>query len=110
MNEKPPIKEGEVYTGIVENVGEKGDGVLRVKGFVIFIPGVEKGDYIKIKATKVLAKVAFGELVEKLDRPKKEAAFIPRKPEPKGPAPEIVELMTTKGDSEDFGEDDDEED
>ena len=109
MNEKPPINEGEVYTGIVENVGEKGDGVLRVKGFVIFVPGVEKGDYIKIKATKVLAKVAFGELVEKLERPKREAAFVPRKIEPKSPAPEIVKLMTTEWDSEEFGEDDDEE-
>lgn len=108
MNNKPPINEGEIYTGIVENVGEKGDGVLRVKGFVIFVPGVEKGDYVKIKATKVLAKVAFGELVEKLQRPKKEVAFIPRKLEPKTPAPEVAELMTTEGDSEDFGDDEEE--
>ena len=71
---------------------------------------MEKGDYIKVKATKVLAKVAFCELVEKLQRPKRETAFVPHKIEPKGPAPEIVELMTTEGDSEDFGEDDEEED
>ena len=108
MKDKPPISEGEVYTGIVESVGEKGDGVLRVKGFVIFVPGVEKGDYIKIKATKVLAKVAFGELIEKLEKPKKQAAFIPAFKEPKGPDPEIVPLLTTEGDSEDFGEDEEE--
>lgn len=107
MKDKPPINEGEIYTGTIESVGEKGDGVLRVKGFVIFVPGVEKGDYVKVKATKVLAKVAFGELIEKLERPKKEA-FIPKKEEPKGPAPEIVELLTTTGDSEDFGEDEEE--
>lgn len=110
MKDKPPINEGEVYTGIVENVGEKGDGVLRVKGFVIFVPGVEKGDYIKIKATKVLAKVAFGELVEKLEKPKREPApFVSFKKEPKKPSPEIEELLTTSGDSEDFGDDEEEE-
>ena len=55
MNEKkPPVKEGEDYSAIVGNVGEKGDGILRIKGFVVFVPGVEKGDYVKINITKVL--------------------------------------------------------
>ena len=107
MKDKPPINEGEVYTGIVENVGEKGDGVLRIKGFVLFVPGVEKGDYVKVKATKVLAKVSFGELIEKLERPKKEI-FSSRREESKRPAPEIVEFLTTDGDSENFGDDEEE--
>ena len=45
----PPVKEGEVYTGSVDSVGEKGDGVVRIKGFVVFVPGVQKGDYIKFE-------------------------------------------------------------
>ncbi len=104
MNQKtPPVSEGEKHTAFVENVGEKGDGILRINGFVVFVPGVKKGDYIRIKITKVLAKVAFGELVEKLDPPKN--PFAPKKEEVD---PEIKELLTTENDSEDFGADDEE--
>lgn len=106
MNErKPPVNEGEEHTAIVANVGEKGDGILRVKGFVVFVPGVAKGDFVKIRITKVLPKVAFGELVQKLDHPKE--AFKPKK---KSIDPEIEKLLHTEDDSEDFGDEDDEED
>jgi len=112
--DKPPIAEGEEYSAFIDNVGVKGDGVLRVKGFVVFVPGVKKGDYIKVRITKVLPKVAFGTLVEKLEPPKRslpEDNFKPFKKEPKPLSPEIEELLTTDGDSEEFGEDfsDDEE-
>lgn len=102
---KPPVSEGEEHTAIVANVGEKGDGILRIKGFVVFVPGVEKGDFVKIKITKVLPKVAFGALVEKLDHPKE--AFTPKK-DPVDP--EIQKLLHTEDDSEDFGDEEDEED
>ena len=64
-----PVKMGELHEVSIESVGEKGDGIARVKGFVIFVPGVKKGDYVKIKITKVLAKVGFAEVVEKLEKP-----------------------------------------
>ena len=108
---KPPINEGEEYTAFVDNVGVKGDGVLRIKGFVVFVSNVKKGDYVKIKVTKVLAKVAFGTLVEKLEAPKRapRQEFVPFKKEPKAPDPEIEPFLTTEGDSEDFGSDEEEE-
>lgn len=101
-DKKPPVKEGEECSAIVANVGEKGDGILRIKGFVVFVPGVEKGDFVRIRITKVLAKVAFGELVRKMDHPKE--AFQPKK-DPVDP--EIEKMLHTKEDSEDFGEDED---
>lgn len=105
QDQSPPIAAGEEHTGIIASVGEKGDGVLRVKGFVVFVPGVEKGDFVKVRITKVLPKVSFGELVEKLKEPAKED-FMP-KPKLKEPAEDMSHLLTTEGDSEDFGEDDD---
>lgn len=105
VDKKPPVSEGEEHTAIVANVGEKGDGILRIKGFVVFVPEVKKGDFVKIKITKVLAKVAFGKLVEKLDHPKE--AFKPKK---ESVDPEIEKLLHTQDDSEDFGDDDEEED
>ena len=109
-----PVNVDEVYTGAIESVGEKGDGILRVKGFVVFVPGVEKGDFVKVRIKKVLAKVSFGELVEKVEPPK---GPVPRSAPPKKQTKEeeeLKELLTTEGDSEDFGEelesDDDDDD
>ncbi len=113
MNQsKPPINEGEEHTGLVESVGEKGDGIIRIKGFVVFVPGVQKNDYVKIKIQKVLPKVSFGVLIEKLEKPK----HIPRQQvslqslKKKKPKEDISHLLTTEGDSEDFGADDEDDD
>lgn len=107
QNQSPPISVGEEHTGIIASVGEKGDGVLRVKGFVVFVPGVEKGDFVKVRITKVLPKVSFGELVKKLKEPAKED-FAPVLKEKEAEAKEVEHLLTTEGDSEDFGEEDEE--
>ncbi len=104
----PPIHEGDECTGLIESVGEKGDGVLRVKGFVVFVPNVKKGDYVKVKITKVLPKVSFGTFIEKVEQPKDAPMPVYAKKKPKVDE-ELVQLLTTEGDSEDFGEDDDEE-
>ena len=72
----PPVKSGELYEVSIDAVGGKGDGIAKVKGFVIFVPGVQKGDYVKIKVSKVLQNVGFGEVVEKLDHaPVKEQKY-----------------------------------
>ncbi|MEK6900900.1 MAG: TRAM domain-containing protein, partial [Nanoarchaeota archaeon] len=45
MNEQqePPVQVGETYTVSIDAVGGKGDGIAKVKGFVVFVPGVQKG-------------------------------------------------------------------
>lgn len=74
--EQAPVKEGEEHTVSILSVGGKGDGIAKVKGFVIFVPDTKKGNYVKIKITKVLPKVAFGKVVEKLERPKRPSKFM----------------------------------
>ena len=72
MNESEqvaPVKFGETYDVSINAVGGKGDGIAKVKGFVLFVANVKKGDYVKIKITKVLPKVGFAEVIEKLERP-----------------------------------------
>ena len=69
MEQVVPVKAGEVYEVEIQGVGSKGDGIARVKGFVVFVSGVQKGDYVKLRVTKVLQKAAFGELIEKLKKP-----------------------------------------
>ncbi len=74
MNQAP-VKEGETHAVFIKAVGEKGDGIARVGGFVLFVPDVKKGDYVKIKVTKVLEKVGFANVVEKLEKPVRQSKF-----------------------------------
>ena len=58
-----PVKVGEELDVTIESIGEKGDGIAKINGFVLFVPGVKKGDQVKIRITKVLRKVGFAEVV-----------------------------------------------
>jgi predicted RNA-binding protein with TRAM domain len=60
----PPVKEGDVLTVKIEGMGSSGDGLARVKGFVVFIPNTRVDDEVKVRITKVSRKVGFAELVE----------------------------------------------
>lgn len=95
-NSSPPVNEGEEHTVTIEAVGEKGDGIARVKGFVLFVAGTRAGETKRVKITKVLAKVGFAEVVGDAAPGKKDDA--PRREKPKepdfDPQPEL--------DSEDF--------
>ncbi len=58
-----PVKVGEELEVTIEAVGEKGDGIAKKNGFVLFIPGVKQGQTVRIRVTKVLRKVGFAEVV-----------------------------------------------
>ncbi len=58
-----PVKEGEVYDVTIEGIGEKGDGIAKIQGFVIVVPKTQQGQRVKVKITAVRGKVSFGEVV-----------------------------------------------
>jgi predicted RNA-binding protein with TRAM domain len=93
-----PVSVGEELDVTIEAVGERGDGIAKVKGFVLFIAGTKKGDRVRVKVTKVLSKVGFAEKIgEAQSSESDEAAHEPEpEPEPEAPAPE---------DTDDFGAD-----
>lgn len=65
--QKPiPVREGETYEVTIENIGEKGDGIAKVDGYVIIVPKTQKGERVKVRVTAVRGKVSFGEVIEKL--------------------------------------------
>ncbi len=102
-----PVTVGEVIKAKVLSVGERGDGIVRTKGFVIFVPNVKQGDFIKVKITKLSSKVGFGECVEKLDYlPPEMTRRMPTPEELKKrsrePQEDVSHLLTTEGDTEDF--------
>lgn len=90
-----PVKVGEEIDVKIEAVGEKGDGIARKQGFVLFVPNTKQGDQVKIRVTKVLRKVGFAEVVESQKGPSEPQAS---EGEPQGEPQEEPE------DTEDFGE------
>ena len=64
MERKPPVKVGDVRSVKIEAIGSGGDGIAKIKGFVVFVPGTNLNDEVKIRITKVLKKFAFAEVVE----------------------------------------------
>jgi 23S rRNA (uracil1939-C5)-methyltransferase len=58
------VEEGKVYEATIEDLGREGDGLARIENFVVFVPGTKVGDRVKIKITRVLRRMAFGEVVE----------------------------------------------
>ena len=62
-NEPKPVKEGEIHTVTISEVSRRGDGIARIKNFVVFVAGTQKGDTVKVKITEVRGNHATGEVV-----------------------------------------------
>ncbi|GAB6103098.1 MULTISPECIES: TRAM domain-containing protein [Thermococcus] len=58
-----PVKVGERYTVKIESIGKGGDGIARVKGFVIFVPNTQVGQEVEIVINSVKRKFAFAEVI-----------------------------------------------
>ena len=58
-----PVKVGDELDVKIEAVGEKGDGLAKKDGFVLFVPGTKTGQEVRVKVTRVLKKVGFAEVV-----------------------------------------------
>jgi predicted RNA-binding protein with TRAM domain len=54
---------GDTHTVKIEGKGKGGDGIARVQGFVIFVPGVNVGDEVKVRITAVRRRFAIAEVV-----------------------------------------------
>lgn len=59
-----PVSEGETVEVEIEDLGSKGDGIARVEGFVVFVPGGEVGESYDVEVTSVGRKFAFAEIVD----------------------------------------------
>jgi predicted RNA-binding protein with TRAM domain len=58
-----PVNVGDVYTVKIEGKGKSGDGLARVQGFVVFVPGVNVGDEVKIRIKELRRRFATAEVV-----------------------------------------------
>jgi len=108
-----PVRVGEELDVTIEAVGEKGDGVAKKNGFVLFVPGVKAGQQVRIRVTKVLRKVGFAEVVqgggaaaEESESSDDSGMEESSEDAPMEESSEDAPMDESSGDSEDFGEDD----
>ncbi len=99
-----PVNVGDELNVIIDAVGEKGDGLAKKDGFVLFVPNTKKGDSVRIRVTRVLKKVGFAEVVGQGDAPAASQESTDEPAQGSSEAPESTEQSFE--DSENFGEDD----
>lgn len=62
-----PVEEGEQLHLEIEDIGEEGDGIGYVEGFVVFVPDTELGDSVDVEIAQVSGSFAIGEVVERYE-------------------------------------------
>jgi len=58
------VEKDQEYDVEIVEVSRRGDGVARIRGFVIFVPNTKPGQKVHIKITNVAPRFAVGEVVE----------------------------------------------
>ncbi len=112
-----PVNVGDEIDVKIEAVGEKGDGIAKKEGFVLFVPNTKEGDEVKIRITKVLRKVGFADVVGDAQGTPESSESAEEKPAEEGaeeapaeekpaeePAAEEQPAEPSAEDTEDFGE------
>lgn len=63
-----PVSAGNIHKVKIIEKSKKGDGIAKIKNFIIFVPNVDVGDLVKIKIVQVKRNCAFGIKVKNTDR------------------------------------------
>ena len=59
-----PVKEGDELEVEIISIGKKGDGVAKIEGFILMIPGTELGDKPNVRIIAIRGRVGFAEVIE----------------------------------------------
>ena len=59
------VSAGAVHDVAIEGIAREGDGIARIQGFVVFVPGTKVGDHVTIKIERVMQKFAIAALAQK---------------------------------------------
>jgi len=63
FNVPKPVEVGKEYDVEITERGNRGDGIARIQGFVVFVSGGNPGDKVKIRVTSVANRFAQAEIV-----------------------------------------------
>jgi predicted RNA-binding protein with TRAM domain len=60
---RKPVEVGKEYNVSISDTSRRGEGIARIEGFVVFVPGTKQGDNVRIKVTQVSERFASGQVV-----------------------------------------------
>ncbi len=66
--ESIPVSIGNIHKVKIINKSKKGDGIAKIKNFIIFVPNVDIGDLLKIKIVQLMKNYAIGVKVKNTDK------------------------------------------
>ncbi len=61
---KKPVEVGKEYDVTISDTSRRGEGIAKIDGFVIFVPGTKQGQTARIKISQVSNRYATGQVVE----------------------------------------------
>lgn len=64
-HEDEKIEEGKMYTVQISKIGSSGEGRAFYRGYNIFVPGVKKGDVVKVNIKKIRNNTAIAEVIDR---------------------------------------------
>ncbi|HYC12552.1 MAG TPA: TRAM domain-containing protein [Nitrososphaerales archaeon] len=59
-----PVEVGKEYNVSISEISRRGDGIAKIDGFVVFVPGAKQGQNVRIKVTQVSERFASGQVVQ----------------------------------------------
>jgi predicted RNA-binding protein with TRAM domain len=60
-----PVKIDEEYEVDIKETSQRGEGIARIEGLVVFVPTAKVGDHARIRITRISRKFAEAQLVER---------------------------------------------
>ena len=60
---RKPVSLGREYDVEITELSRRGDGLARVQGFVVFVPGTRPGQRVRVRVVKMGDKYAVAEVV-----------------------------------------------
>ena len=58
-----PVELGKEYDVDIEDISRMGQGIARIKGFVVFVPDTKPNDHVRVKITRISPRFAEAEVV-----------------------------------------------
>ena len=59
-----PVAEGDRLEVDIEDEGEEGDGIAKVEGYTLFVPGADAGETVEVRVTDLKPRFGFAERVD----------------------------------------------
>ncbi|MBR9678095.1 MAG: TRAM domain-containing protein [Nanoarchaeota archaeon] len=62
-----PVRVGDKHEVKIMSQGEKGDGIVKINGYIVFVPEAEASKKYNIEITKTFPRFGFGKVLNEVD-------------------------------------------